>query len=205
MLERDISMTKVGSAFGISIEVAAWDAAGANVELSCAAMFIREADGALITGGLAHLNAALDGHLLELREQGIFTAAAGECLLLPCPPGSIKAKSLLLVGMGDPADWSVNRLRDTVRAAAEFALAIGAHSAAFAPGMLDSGITPGATVGASAPMIDGLAAALRARSKLVDLGLAGKPLLQRWVFDVGAARLSGAVEQFQEQLRQRAD
>ena len=198
-------MTMVGSVFDLSVEVAAWDATGADVELSCAAMFSREANGAAMVGGLAHLNAAFDGRLLELRDQGVFTAAIGEYLLVPHSTGIIKADSLLLVGLGDPASWSVERLRTAVRAAAEFALVVGAQSAAFAPGMLDSGIAASATAEASAFMIDGLAAALRARFRLVDLGLAQKPVLERWVFDVGAARLSGAVEEFGEQLRKRSD
>lgn len=189
-------MTKVGSAFDVSIEVAAWDAVGADVELSCAGVFSREEADAPLSGGLAHLNEALGGRLLELRREGAFTAAIGECLLVPNPPGIVQAKAVLLVGLGDPEGWSTQKLRQAVRAATEFALALGVRSAAFAPGMLDSGISPDGTTGASAHMIAGLAASLHARSRLV----APKSLLERWVFDVGAARLETAAEQFSQQL-----
>ncbi len=195
-------MSKVGSVFGVSTEVVAWDAVGADVELSCAAMFSREAGGAEVIGGLAHLNAAFHGQLLELRSEGAFTAAAGECLLIPTPPRGINAKKLLIVGLGEPDGWSVENLSQAIRSAAEFAMALGVRSAAFAPGMLDSGIAPSTTAGASTFMVDGLTAALRARARLVDLGFAEKPLLERWVFDVGAARLASATAQFQERIQQ---
>lgn len=198
-------MSTIGSAFGVSVEVAARDAVGAEVDLSCAALFSRQVGSAPLTGGLAHLDAALAGRLAELRRDGIFTGRTGECLLVPTPPDSVRAAALLLVGLGDPDNWSTERLQDAVRAAAEFALVTGAKSAAFAPGMLDSGITPEDTTGAAAPMMAGLADALRARSRLIDLGLAEPAMLQRWTFDVGAARLSAATLQFRDQLIRHAD
>jgi hypothetical protein len=193
-------MNQVGSVFDVSVEVAAWDAAGADVELSCAAVFSREAADSPLSGGLAHLDAALDGHLVQLRTEGAYTAAVGECLLIAKPSLHVSARAVLLVGMGDPAGWSTLRLRDAVRSAAEFALAMGVRSAAFAPGMLDSGLGADATVGASGHMVEGLAAALHARSRLTDFGLAERPALERWVFDVGAARLPNAIEQFRKVL-----
>ena len=198
-------MNEVGSAFGVSVDVAAWDAAGAEVELSCAGVFSREAGSAPLAGGLAHLDAVLSGRLTELRRDGVFTGRTGECLLVPTPPGGVRADALLLVGLGDPDGWSTERLRRAMRAATEFALATGAKSAAFAPGMLDSGITPEGTTGAPASLVAGLTDALRARSRLIDLGLAEPAMLQRWVFDVGAARLSAATQQFGDQLIRQAD
>lgn len=193
-------MAKVGSAYDVSVEVAAWDAAGAEVDLSCACVFSREEVGAPLSGGLAHLDGVLGGKLLELRREGAFTATIGECLLVPVPGDRVQARSLLLIGLGDPEGWSTGRLREAVRAAAEFALAMNVKSAAFAPGMLDSGISADGTSGASTHMIAGLAASLHARSRLTAFGLADKPLLERWVFDVGAARLQSATEQFRQQL-----
>jgi hypothetical protein len=189
----------VGSAFGASIEVAAWDAVGAEVDLSCAGMFTREA-GAGLSGGLAHLDAALEGRLLELRRSGSLTGRLGECLLLDSPPAAIRARAVLLVGLGEPEGWSTANLREALRAAGAFALALGVRSAAFAPGMLDSGLAPDQTFGSPTEMTDGLAAALKARDVLVKMGLAEAPRLERWVFDVGEARLTSATEQFRKAL-----
>ncbi|MBO9723336.1 MAG: hypothetical protein J7530_03055 [Novosphingobium sp.] len=189
----------VGAASGVSIEVAAWDAVGAEVDLSCAGMFAREA-GSQLSGGLAHLNAALEGRLLDLRRSGSFTGRLGECLLLDSPPAPVRAPALLLVGLGEPDGWSTAHLREALRAAGTFALALGVRSAAFAPGMLDSGLLPDQTLGAPAHMTGGLAQALKARGTLVEMGLARAPRLERWIFDVGEARLTSAIENFRDAL-----
>lgn len=189
----------VGSAYGVSIEVAPWDAVGAEVDLSCAGMFAREA-GTELSGGLAHLDAALEGKLLNLRRSGSFTGALGECLLLDSPPSAVRARAVLLVGLGEPDGWSTSRLHDALRAAGAFALALGVRSAAFAPGMLDSGLSPDQTQGAPTNLTGGLVAALTARSALVEMGLAQAPRLERWIFDVGEARLASAIENFRGAL-----
>ncbi len=199
-----MNLRKIGAAFGTSIEVAAWDAVGAEVDLSCAGMFAREPAGSL-TGGLAHLDTALQGKLLQLRREGHFRGRLGECLLIAAPPQPLAAKRLLLVGLGEPEGWSTACLEEAVRAAATFALALGADSAAFAPGMLDSGIPAAATAGAPGHMVDGLVSALRSHHRLQQLGLAGPPALRRWTFDVGAARLEQAAQQFQDKLAATAD
>jgi len=187
----------VGAAFGVSIEVAAWDAVGAEVDLSCAGMFAREA-GSQLSGGLAHLDAALEGRLQELRRNGSFTGRLGDCLLLDSPPAAIRAPAVLLVGLGEPEDWATSRLREALRAAGTFALALGVRSAAFAPGMLDSGLLPDQTLGAPLHMTGGLAQALKAHGALVEMGLAKAPRLERWIFDVGEARLASAIESFRD-------
>lgn len=194
----------VGSAFDVTLDVAAWDGAGAQVDLSCAAMFSEEPAGAP-TGGLAHLDAALGGRLLELRREGHFTGAPGECLLISQPPETVAAKALLVVGLGHPQGWTPLHLREAVRSAATFALALGVRSAAFAPGMRDSGLSADGTAGAPAHMIAGLAAALATRHRLVAMGLAPAPVLERWAFDVGAERLEAAAREFREQLRGQGD
>lgn len=187
----------VGVAHGVSIEVAAWDAVGAEVDLSCAGMFAREA-GSQLSGGLAHLDAALEGRLQELRRNGSFTGKPGECLLLDSPPAAVRAPALLLVGLGEPDGWSTAHLREALRTAGAFALSLGVRSAAFAPGMLDSGLAPDQTLGAPAHMTGGLAEALKARRTLVEMGLAKAPRLERWIFDVGEARLTSAIENFRD-------
>lgn len=189
----------VGTVVGVAIEVAAWDAVGADVELSCAGMFASEA-GASLQGGLAHLDAALTGKLVGLRREGHFTGRLGECLLVSIPSSAVRAPALLVVGLGEPEGWSSASLREAVRAAAGFALALGVRSAAFAPGMLDSGIAPESAAGAPGHMVDGLAKALESRHRLVALGLAGEPALLRWVFDVGAARLASATGEFRARV-----
>lgn len=183
----------LGVRHNVSIELAVWDGAGAEVDMSCASMFAHEAAESRPAGGLAHLDAALAGHLLELRESGAFRARVGEALLIDQPPATVAARALLVIGLGTPEGWTTAGLSAAVYQAVTTAFAQGARSAALAPGMLDSGLGPPQTEGAQAHMVAGLVAALDARARLQAMGLARAPALTRWVFDAGAEHFDHAV------------
>lgn len=191
----------VGTVRGVTIEVAAWDGAGADVDLSCVCMFAREIGGGPPKGGLAHVNAALDGHLVELRDDGCFRALAGKTLLIDRPPRPIAAKSLLILGLGEPVSWTSQSLVPAVHLAASTALNLDMGSVAFAPSMLDSGLLPDQTRCAPASMVEGLIAALHTNNRLQELGLTRRPALQHWIFDVGAERFEDAAGQFRAMLQ----
>ena len=180
----------------VSFEVAAWDGAGAQVDLSCGCMFAHEATGDGPTGGLRHLDIALSGALTGLRREGRFLAAPMDTLLISRPPAGIAARALLLVGLGDPASWTIERTADAVATAARMAMQQDVESAAFAPSILDGGLTTTATEGMPQAMVKAVLAVIDTRYRVAELGLAGPPSLRRWVFDVGAARFDGAVEHF---------
>jgi hypothetical protein len=59
-------------------------------------------DVVLPAGGLLHLDQALGGTLTSLRRSGHFRADAMETLLLDRPPATIHARSVLVIGLGDP-------------------------------------------------------------------------------------------------------
>ncbi|RQZ42245.1 peptidase M17 [Burkholderia sp. Bp9090] len=180
----------------VSFEVAAWDGVGAQVDLSCGCMFAREATGDGPTGGLRHLDLALSGALTGLRREGRFLAAPMETLWISHPPAGIAARALLLVGLGDPASWTIERTADAVATAARTAIQQEVESAAFAPSILDGGLTTVATEGMPQAMVKAVLAAIDTGYRVAELGLAAPPALRRWVFDVGAARFDGAVEHF---------
>jgi len=191
----------VGAIAGVTVEVAAWDGVGAAVDLSCACIFTHEIGGSPPQGGLAHLDNALGGRLLALRNDGHFPASLGDSLLIDTPPPAIAARALLVVGLGAPEGWTSDGLSAAVRLAGTIALARRAGSVAFAPSMLDSGLLPPQTQNAPRAMVAGLAAALNANARLQEITLAGEAMLERWYFDVGEARFDQAVTQFHAALQ----
>src|SRR5277367_5736922 len=72
----------IGEWRGLTIDTVAWDAVGADVDMSFACMFTHEMDGAAMFGGLLHLDQSLDGALSRLRAAGDFRAEPMETLLL---------------------------------------------------------------------------------------------------------------------------
>jgi len=189
---------RIGSRHGVAIEVAAWDGAHAEVDLSCACMFVRETgmqQGP--AGGLLHLDEAFDGALTGLRRDGHFRAGLLDTLLIACPPAGMAARAVLLIGLGDAAAWHVEVSGRAAGAALRAAVQLRARSAAFAPSVLDSGIDTGGSGDLPGAMMRALLAAIDAERRLVDLNLAPPLALTRWVFDVGAPRFTGAAERFQ--------
>ncbi|MBR8210642.1 peptidase M17 [Burkholderia cenocepacia] len=189
----------IGSWRDVSFEVDAWDGVGAQVDLSCGCMFTYEAGGGP-TGGLRHLDVTLSGALTGLRREGFFSAAPMETLLISRPPEGIAAAALLLVGLGDPASWTIETTADAAATAARTAIQHGSKSAAFAPSVLDGGLTTPATQGMPEAMVNAVLTVIDTQYRLAELGLAALPSLRRWVFDVGAPRFDGAVEHFRNAL-----
>lgn len=190
----------IGSYRGVSVDVAGWDSTAATVDLSCACMFTHEAHGATLGGGLAHLDQALGGTLAAMRRDGLFRAERGENLLLSTPPSGVAAKALLVIGLGAPEDWSPQVMESAVRQAIGAAFFRPIRSIALAASMLDGGLTPAETAGASLAMLRGLIGALDAAAHLRAMNLVEPLTLTRWVFDVGVERFEGATAQFRSEL-----
>lgn len=185
---------------GVSIEVAAWDGAGADVDLSCACMFSHELAVAGPAGGLLHLDQALGGALTSLRRSGHFRADVMETLLLDRPPATIHARSVLMIGLGDPQAWTPALTARAAATALRHAVQGRVSSAAFAPSVLDAGIVPDRAADIPAAMMRAVAAALDAQAALVERGLAAPLSLRNWIFDVGAPRFDGAASRFEAEL-----
>ncbi|WBO21783.1 M17 family peptidase N-terminal domain-containing protein [Sphingomonas abietis] len=192
----------VGTYAGVDIHVAAWDGVAAAVDLSCACMFAREARGALPTGGLAHLDAALGGRLLSVRTAGLFQATRGETLLIDRAPPVINAGAVLVIGLGDPDVWSTEVVGGAVAIAYTMANLKGAARVAFAPSMLDSGLTGEQTSGAANRMLGALMRAIDLKIALEGCGQTHLPSVREWFFDVGAERFDQASAGFVETLHQ---
>jgi hypothetical protein len=187
----------IGRYRDVELEVAVWDAVGAAVDLSCAGMFTHEVDAAPLLGGLLDLDAALDGALLRLRGEGVFQGEELETVLIATPPSPIRGQTLMLIGLGEPSNWTPAVMTRAARVAVREGVRLGARSVSFAPGMLDSGLTP---TGASQAMLGGVTSALDAEHRLVALGLTQGPSLQTWTFAAGAAHAQMAAEQFRAEL-----
>jgi hypothetical protein len=186
----------LGQRDGVAFDVAAWGPALADVDLSVACMFEREADGAAMAGGLLQLDRALGGELTRLRITGAFRAQEMETLLITLPPPGLAPRALLVIGLGEPDTLDGERLRSAARVALREAVRHGARTMAFAPSVLDAGHTDNAALQMPEMMLDGMISVLRAERQLADAGLAPPLSLLGCTFDVGAPRLEAAAAEF---------
>src|SRR4029077_14221327 len=85
----------------------------ADVPLQVVCYFRYSAEGVKkMAGAPIELDKELGGVIGALRERGEFQGDPLETMLIMPPPGSIRAKALLLIGLGDESDLSTDLLGD---------------------------------------------------------------------------------------------
>ncbi|PIF46591.1 cytosol aminopeptidase family protein [Chryseobacterium sp. 52] len=90
--------------------------------------------------GLVHLDEALKGEFTKIRESGQFQGHALETLLITPPAGSMSAKKLLLIGLGDRNNFTPELMTSVAEVATREALRLGVTNFAFASDLKDAGI-----------------------------------------------------------------
>lgn len=185
----------------VRFETVTWPPGHADVDLSIACMFEREMTEAHLTGGLQQLNDALGGVLTALRNEGYFRAQEMETLLVRTPPIRVVARSILIIGLGSPITFGPAILERATRVAVREAIRLGASTVAFAPSLLDEGLTNVASLQVEAAMVRGIVSALQAEYRLSELGLASSPVTRSWAFDTGPAHFDAATAGFMKAFR----
>src|SRR5882672_4625767 len=112
----------------------------ADVPLQVVCYFKYTPEGAKKMGGApVELDKRLGGVIASLRERGEFAGEQLETLLITPPKNSIKAKALLLVGLGDEDALSLKLMEAVGRMSSREAARLGVSRVAFAPLLRDQG------------------------------------------------------------------
>lgn len=90
--------------------------------------------------GVEALDRALRGAILRLRIESVFTGAWGETLYLSSLPSTIKAKGVIMLGLGPTGRKTTAKVRRAFMIAASQAIRLGAGHASFAPAQLCTGL-----------------------------------------------------------------
>ena len=138
-----------------------------------------------MTGAPVELDKELGGVISRLRERGEFEGAELETLLLLPPKGSIKAKALLLVGLGEEDSLSLDRMEQVGRVALREAARLGVRRVAFAPILRDQGSTKLATGDVARVVVKGVLLAYDTEKRLQNEGLAEEWTLEEWTCEAG--------------------
>lgn len=90
--------------------------------------------------GLVHLDEALKGEFTKIRQSGQFKGHSLETLLITPPAGSMSAKKLLLIGLGNRNNFTPELMTSVAEVATREALRLGVTNFAFASDLKDAGI-----------------------------------------------------------------
>lgn len=140
--------TTWGTVNGIAIEgmVQGPSAAVADLQIACIFEYtegdIFNSPPALpaALNGLVHLDHDLKGILTEMRKEGKFASHALETVLITPPSGTLGAKKLLLIGLGDRNAFTPELMTKVGSIATREALRLGVDNFAFASDLKDAGI-----------------------------------------------------------------
>lgn len=128
--------------------------------------------------GLVHLDEALKGEFTKIRQSGQFKGHSLETILITPPAGSMSAKKLLLIGLGDRNAFTPELMASVGEVAAREAMRLGVTNFAFASDLKDAGIdSPTALVAGN--VVKGIVLANRSEMYLRQHNLSNTKKLEK--------------------------
>jgi hypothetical protein len=121
-------------------------------------------------GALIETNEKLKGLLDRVRKPGLFAGDLGETLLITPPAGTLAAKKLLIIGLGDSQTFAPERMQLVGAIAYRESNRIGIVHPFFAPTVIDGGVTKFTTGEIAGQFIRGF---LRAAATEREIGKTG--------------------------------
>src|SRR5262244_2939680 len=139
-------------------------------------------------------NDKLGGLLSSLRERGEFVGDPGETLLFTPPRGSITPQKVLLIGVGEEAALTVDRLRLAGAIAARESVRLGMAHVSFAPTLRDQGSARIDVGEGDAAVAISFLLAYDTELRLQEQGLASGAKIGEFVIEAGPQYFAGAAE-----------
>jgi hypothetical protein len=133
------AVTEIASA-PIPIQILAQSPADTKTDLQAICLF-RSSPLNTLHGSLVEINEKLKGLLDRVRQPELFRGELGETLLLAPPAGSIGARKLLVIGLGDSQTFSPQRMQLVGEILYAEASRLGVAHPFFAPTVLDGGVS----------------------------------------------------------------
>jgi Cytosol aminopeptidase family, N-terminal domain len=194
LIAQNVKEQSLEAPHGVAIKVRMEGPYTAETPLQVVCYFKYTLDGAKrMTGAPVELDKELGGVIASLRERGEFEGDAIETFLLLPPKGSIKAKALLLIGLGEEDTLSLARMERVGRVALREASRLGVRRVAFAPLIRDQGNTKFGTGDVGAAVVKGVLLAYDTERRLQKEGLAKEWTLDEWEVEAGPAYFGDTV------------
>ena len=196
----------------VSIKVRMEGPYTADVPLQVVCYFKYTPEGAKkMSGAPVELDKHLGGVIASLRERGEFTGDQLETILITPPKDSIKAKALLLVGLGNEDALSLKIMEGVGKVSLREAARLGVRRVAFAPLIRDQGNAKLGTGEVETAVVRGMLLAYDTEKRLQKEGLAKEFTLDEWnveagptYFDETVTGVQKAIEEAGETIKDRS-
>ena len=175
-----------GRGSSITTQVLLQSPAGTDTELQIICLFESTPENTL-HGSLAEVNEKLQGLLDQIRNPALFRGELGETLLIASSTGSLAAKNLLIVGLGDSQTFTPPRMELVGSIAYRESSLLGVVHPYFAPTILDGGVARYSTGEISEKFMTGFLRAARTEKILQGVGASRGKLVQDLTYLAGPA------------------
>lgn len=160
----------------IPIQILMQSPANTRTDLQVICLF-RSSPVNTLRGSLAETNEKLKGLFDRIRKPELFRGDLGETLLIAPPKGSLGARKLLVIGLGDSKTFSPQRMQLVGQILYREASNLGVAHPFFAPTILDGGVTKFTTGEVAEEVISGFLRAAATDKALADArASAGRPV-----------------------------
>jgi hypothetical protein len=157
-----------------------------------------------MSGAPAELDKRLGGVISSLRMRGEFPGTEMETLLIEPKDGAIKAKALLLIGLGDENKLTLDTMERVGEVAFRQAKEMGATKVAFAPLLRDQGNSTLGVDTVETAVVRGMLLARDTERRLQAEGLSDRYDLAEWWVEAGPAYFDETVGGVREAVTQAA-
>jgi hypothetical protein len=169
----------------IPIQVLAQSPADTNTDLQVICLF-RSSPLNTLHGSLVETNEKLKGLLDRIRNLNLFRSELGETILLAPPKGTLAARKLLIIGLGDSQTFSPQRMQLVGEILYTEASRLAVAHPFFAPTILDGGVTKFTTAQVSEQVISGFLRAAATEKALKDANASASPSVSALTYLAGA-------------------
>ncbi len=181
-----------------------------TTDLQIITILKHEAKGDKYIEAMQDFNDKQGAFIQTIRERGEFIGELGETFLYIPPANSITPKQVLLIGLGDEKDLSIDKLRIAGRIALREAVRLKAKHVSFAPTLRDQGSTLIEVGEGDGAVVEQVILAYDTEKRLQDQKLAPRFSLSELVIEAGPkyyesvnVHISSTIQMANEAIQQR--
>ena len=165
-----------------------------TTDLQIVCVFKHKPGGDTLIEAMQDFNDKLGGLLAAVRDRGEFVGELGETFLFLPSAGSIAPKQVMLIGLGDEKDLSLETLKVVGRVALREAVRLKAAHVSFAPTIRDQGNKLIEVGDGDEAVIENVLSAYDTEKRLQAQGLAAPFSIADWTIEAGPTFFASAAE-----------
>jgi hypothetical protein len=178
---------------GLKVKVRVMVPQEQEADLLFLCFFKHKESGDTVLSTIQKFDNQLGGLIASLRNRGEFTGDELETILINPPAGTIKAKRLMLIGLGDEDQLSSDTMRRVGRVALREAARLGAKRTAFGAALRDQGNSHLPVGDVGRVVMQGALLAFDTEKRLQKEGLGAGIALEEWILLAGPQYFNAVV------------